>query len=54
MVSDERCKEILNRNNLNNISNDDIKMIKALLSEWAIIEIEIEKEYDKSNTIYES
>lgn len=44
MVSDEKCKEILTKYNENEISKDDIKLIRSLLYEWALIEIKIEME----------
>ena len=44
MVSDEKCIEILTKYNENEISKDDIKLIRSFLYEWALIEIKIEKE----------
>jgi hypothetical protein len=44
MLSDEKCKEILNNSHKNEISTNEIKLIRSLLYDWAKIEIEIEKE----------
>jgi hypothetical protein len=44
MVSIERCKEILREYNDNDITIEEIKLLRSLLSDWAKIEIEMEDE----------
>jgi hypothetical protein len=44
MLSIEKCKEILKLYGENEISDEEIKLLRSLLSDWARIEIEIEDE----------
>ena len=44
MLSIEKCKEILKQNGENKISDEEIKLLRSLFSDWARIEIEIEDE----------
>ena len=44
MVSIEKCKEILKEYNENELTIEEIKALRTLLSDWARIEIEIENE----------
>lgn len=45
MVSLERCKEVLNRNN-NKYTNEEIKEIREFLYQLANIQLEREKQID--------
>ena len=42
MISIERCKKILKPNNEDEITDDEVKLIRTLLTDWARIQIEIE------------
>ena len=42
MISIERCKKILNQNGKKQITDDEVKLIRSLLTDWARIQIEIE------------
>ena len=44
MVSIEKCKEILKEYNENELTIEEIKALRTLLSDWASIEIELEDE----------
>lgn len=42
MLSIERCKTILKQNSEDEITDDELKLIRSLLTDWARIQIEIE------------
>lgn len=42
MISIERCKIILKLYNEDEITDDEVKLIRSLLTDWARIQIEIE------------
>ena len=42
MISIERCKKILKQNSEDEITDDEVKLIRSLLTDWARIQIEIE------------
>ena len=42
MISIERCKKILKQYSEDKITDDEVKLIRSLLTNWAKIQIEIE------------
>jgi len=43
MISLERCKKILNQNNEERITDDELRQLISLLTDWARIALEIEE-----------
>jgi len=43
MISIERSKKILNLYNEDKTTDDEVKLIRSLLTDWARIQIEIEE-----------
>jgi hypothetical protein len=48
MLSIERCKEILRQYGETEITEEEIKQLRSLLSDWARIGLEIEDEIQES------
>ena len=43
MISIEQCKKILKQYNEDEITDDEVKLIRSLLTDWARIQLEIEE-----------